>query len=191
MGRGGEGESRQEASGHTHIHKLTTGLTGWSVVVDFKTSLSLKRRPHTAPLDTDPVLLIYYLQRKTLHCLSAPSPSAFHFNSFKQLSGRKTQDTTTCVHHNVPSKSEFHLDRKNTYIRMPWNSGCRLCDNQNERFAPKYRLFFSNTKSDVRFYNPSVRDISLGKNRKNFRKTILPQWCEKNVFQMYIWYEIL
>lgn len=111
--RGSHG--KRQADTHTFT-KLTTGLTGWSVVVDFKTYAVLKRRPHTAPLDTDPVLLVYYLQRKTLHCLSAPSPQPSISTASNNLVGRKTQDTTTCVHHNVPSKVRIPLGQKKIHI---------------------------------------------------------------------------
>lgn len=51
-------------------HRLAMGMNYGYVFLN--PALSLKRRLHTAPLDTATVLLIYYLQRKTLHYLSGP-----------------------------------------------------------------------------------------------------------------------
>lgn len=120
----GEGESRQEASGHTHTFtKLTTGFgraDRWLWILKPRAVLETEAAHSSIRYRSSALDLLFTKKNPSL--LKCPLSSAFHFNSFKQLSGRKTQDTTTCVHHNVPSKSEFHLDRKNSYIRMPWTA---------------------------------------------------------------------
>jgi len=60
-------------------HRLAVGMNYADVFLS--PALSLKRRLHTAPLDTATVLLIYYLQRKTLRYLSGP----FYFSLQFQL----------------------------------------------------------------------------------------------------------
>lgn len=102
-----------------------------------------------------------------------PLYSAFHFNSFKQLSGRKTQDTTTCVHHNVPRKSEFHLDgerKKKKKNQNTLNTGCRLNDKQMRGLLRNTDCHF--LTSDVRFYKSfcTKEEFLLEKNGRKIQE---------------------
>lgn len=78
-------------------------------------------------------------------------------------------------------------------IQHNLNTECPLNDKQQIRgLLRKMNCHF--LTSDTRFYNHSLKGIPIGakKNGENFQEShFLPQGCEKNVFKMCIWYEIL